>query len=125
MNIKFLNTLKEQKDTSFGQSHILCIPRVFEDVNGYISDEYRPLLKCTMCQMDPTRINDAPNIFISATHELQNRWNVESSCTESCEKRDGGGGGGFSLFLKGPGGFALFLREFGWVLELGGGFPCF
>ena len=31
--------MKEQKDTSFRQSHIQCTPCVFQDVNGYVTEE--------------------------------------------------------------------------------------
>ena len=51
---------KEFKDTSFGQSPIQCVPCVFDDDKGNISDEFRPLMRCALCQKDPTRLCDTP-----------------------------------------------------------------
>ena len=49
---------KEPKDTSFGQAHIQCSPSVYDDERGNISDVFRPMMKCALCQKDPTRISD-------------------------------------------------------------------
>ena len=51
---------KEPKDMSFGQAHITCGPSIYDDERKNISDEFRPMMKCAMCQKDPTRISDAP-----------------------------------------------------------------
>ena len=51
---------KEPKDTSFGQTPIQCGPSVYEDERGNITDEFRPLMRCALCQKDPTRISDTP-----------------------------------------------------------------
>ena len=52
--------IKEQKDTSFGQTPFICGSSVYEDARGFIADEYRPSLTCTLCQKDPLRTSDAP-----------------------------------------------------------------
>ena len=52
---------QKDKDPSFGQAHSLCLDSVFEDDKGFISDEFRPLMKRILCKKDPTRINDAPH----------------------------------------------------------------
>ena len=51
--------LREPKDTSFGQTPIQCGPSIYDDERGYISDEFRPLMRCALCQKD-TRISDTP-----------------------------------------------------------------
>ena len=51
---------KEPKETSFGMTTFACGASVYEDPRGYIADEYRPSLTCTLCQPDPTRTADAP-----------------------------------------------------------------
>ena len=50
---------QKEKDPSFGQTAIICKPSTFEDAKGHISDEFRPLMKCTLCKKDPTKINEA------------------------------------------------------------------
>ena len=52
--------IKEQKDTSFGMTTFACGSSVYEDPRGFIADEYRPSLTCTLCQPDPLRTADAP-----------------------------------------------------------------
>ena len=52
--------IKEQKDTSFGQTTFACGASVYDDPRGFIADEYRPSLTCTLCQPDPLRTADAP-----------------------------------------------------------------
>ena len=49
---------KEQKDTSFGQAPITCSPSKYDDERRNIADEFRPMMKCALCQKDPTRISD-------------------------------------------------------------------
>ena len=49
---------KEQKDTSFGQAPFICSSSVYEDARGYVADEYRPMMTCSLCQKDPLRTGD-------------------------------------------------------------------
>ena len=51
---------QKEKDLSFGQTPVLGLDCVFHDQKGFISDEFRPLMKCILCHKDPTRLNDAP-----------------------------------------------------------------
>ena len=55
-----LEKIKEQKNTSFGQTPFTCGASVYEDTRGFIADEYRPSLTCTLCQPDPLKTSDAP-----------------------------------------------------------------
>ena len=50
--------IKEQKETSFGQTALVCSASVYEDARGYIADEYRPMITCALCQKDPLRTSD-------------------------------------------------------------------
>ena len=65
---------KEPKDTSFGQGYIQCSPSVYEDKRGYIADVFRPMMKCALCQKDPTRISDVP-------HEARKFYSMTSHVT--------------------------------------------
>ena len=65
---------KEQKETSFGQAHITCGPSIYDDERRNIADEFRPMMKCLLCQKDPTRISEVP-------HETRKFYSMTSHVT--------------------------------------------
>ena len=71
---------KEPKDTSFGQVPIQCDPSIYDDERKNISDEFRPMMKCALCQKDPTRISDAP-------HETRKFYSMTSHVTYQHDAR--------------------------------------
>ena len=65
---------REPKDTAFGQAHITCGPSIYDDERKNIADEFRPMMKCALCQKDPTRISEVP-------HETRKFYSMTSHVT--------------------------------------------